>query len=165
MNCHHIRSSRKWEIYSSRLFSHTFAKTVETEQSAASTWKHQRLMISVIKQNKTQQIEESAIYIKKVFIRSVKTNPLEIYLFQVAGRTCDYAGHCWLAVTRRKSNRIVAQQKAFSVASLEQVWTVEPDVWCSPQFPQFIIFHQMNFFVHMPKLIWFLPYINVCLQY
>jgi hypothetical protein len=32
-----------------------------------------------------------------------------------------YAGHCWLAVTRRKSNRIVAQQKAFSVASLEQV--------------------------------------------
>ena len=68
-------------------------------------------------------------YIKRVFIRSVKTNPLEIYFFQVAGRACDYAGHCWLAVTRRKSNRIVAQQKAFSVASLEQVWTVEP-VWC-----------------------------------
>jgi hypothetical protein len=34
----------------------------------------------------------------------------------------------------------------------------------SPQISQFIIFHQMNFFVHMPKLIWFLSY-NVCLQY
>jgi hypothetical protein len=51
--------------------------------------------------------------LSKMFLRSVETTSLGFFIFQVPGRACDYAGHCWLAVSRRKSNRIVAQQKTF----------------------------------------------------
>ena len=53
---------------------------------------YQRLNSVIKKQNKSQQIEESSI--KRVFKRSVKTNPLGIYTFQVTGSSCDNAGHC-----------------------------------------------------------------------